>query len=192
MAGSDNINASRIIPFIPSAIPTGSSQEEIIDVKGLPFITALLKIHMTAPAGADTITARESINSVFSHTARFRDNKNLGRLYGGISNINSETSLPLTVVMNLVASNDIHTDNNRKKNKTTAATAGFDEKKIAISVINVGNLPLQGMNELVRIAAVRSFGDDIMRVPVTATALHPIPKDIVSACLPQLPHLLKI
>ena len=61
-------------------------------------------------------------------------------------------------------------------------------KNIPIMQIMAGNLPLQGMKTLVKIAKIRIFLDSIILAPVTPTALHPSPMHIVRLCLPQDPH----
>ena len=59
-------------------------------------------------------------------------------------------------------------------------------KNIEISAMRVGNLPLQGTSEFVKIAINRSRGEWIMRQPTTPAALQPKPMHMVSACLPQV------
>ncbi len=58
-------------------------------------------------------------------------------------------------------------------------------KKIAISAIRVGNLPLQGTKLLVRMARRRSLSESMIRQPVTPAALQPNPMAMHSACFPQ-------
>lgn len=53
-------------------------------------------------------------------------------------------------------------------------------KKIVISDIMAGNLPLHGTKELVIMAINRSRGESIIRHPVTPQALQPKPIHMVS------------
>ena len=55
-------------------------------------------------------------------------------------------------------------------------------------VVIIGNLPLQGTNDFVSMASIRSRFESIIRHPVTPTALQPNPIHIVRACFPQLLH----
>ena len=64
-------------------------------------------------------------------------------------------------------------------------------KNIVNTKIRVGNLPLQGINELVSIAINLSLLESIILAPVTPTSLHPIHIHIVRACLPQVPFFSK-
>ena len=65
-------------------------------------------------------------------------------------------------------------------------------KKAVIMLISIGNLPLQGTNEFVKIATSLSLFESIIRHPTTPAALQPKPIHIVKACFPQAPHFLKI
>ena len=60
-----------------------------------------------------------------------------------------------------------------------------------IIVINSGNLPLQGIKLLVKIAIIRSRGESMIRHPVTPAALHPSPMAMVRHCFPQAEHFWK-
>ena len=48
-------------------------------------------------------------------------------------------------------------------------------KNREISIMSVGNLPLQGTREFVRMAIRRSLGESIIRHPTTPAALQPKP-----------------
>ena len=61
-------------------------------------------------------------------------------------------------------------------------------KNRKLNAISVGNFPLHGTKELVRMANRRSLGEAMMRHPTTAAALHPKPIDMVNTCFPQDPH----
>ena len=61
-------------------------------------------------------------------------------------------------------------------------------RKRVITAIIIGNLPLQGINELVKMAKSRSLLESIILQPFTAAALQPSPIHIVSACFPQEEH----
>ena len=50
---------------------------------------------------------------------------------------------------------------------------------------------MQGVRELVMIAIERSRGESIILAPVTPTALHPSPIQVVKACLPHALHFSK-
>ena len=63
-------------------------------------------------------------------------------------------------------------------------------KNIVISVIKVGNLPLQGTKLLVSIAINLSLFELIILVPITPQALHPKPIHIVRDCFPLAQALL--
>ena len=65
-------------------------------------------------------------------------------------------------------------------------------KNIVEIAIKVGNLPLHGTNEFVKIAINLSLGESIILHPDTPTALHPKPIAIVKACFPQVLHFLNI
>ena len=56
--------------------------------------------------------------------------------------------------------------------------------------IKIGNLPLQGMKLLVKIAISRSLGESIILAPITPTALQPKFIIMVKACLPHEAHFL--
>ena len=58
-------------------------------------------------------------------------------------------------------------------------------KNMVRMLIRIGNLPLQGTKQLVKMAIIRSRGESIIRQPTTPAALHPNPIHMVSACLPQ-------
>lgn len=64
--------------------------------------------------------------------------------------------------------------------------------KIDIIAIMVGNLPLQGLKQLVIMAISFSFLSFIIRHPITPQALQPYPIHIVRACFPWVPHFLKV
>ena len=57
-------------------------------------------------------------------------------------------------------------------------------KKIVIIAIIIGNLPLHGTNEFVRIEINFSLGESIILQPVTPALLQPNPIHIVNACFP--------
>ena len=63
--------------------------------------------------------------------------------------------------------------------------AGVPAKNIPMRRIRVGNRPLQGIRELVRMAMSRSRGESMIRAPETPTALQPRPMSMVRHCLPQ-------
>ena len=54
-------------------------------------------------------------------------------------------------------------------------------KNIEINAISVGNLPLQGIKEFVRIAISLSLSESIILHPVTPTELQPSPMHMRSA-----------
>ena len=58
-------------------------------------------------------------------------------------------------------------------------------RKSEINAISIGNLPLQGTNEFVRIAISLSLFPEMILHPTTPAALQPKPMHIVKACLPQ-------
>lgn len=58
-------------------------------------------------------------------------------------------------------------------------------RKSEINAISIGNLPLQGTNEFVRIAINLSLFPEMILHPTTPAALQPKPMHIVKACLPQ-------
>src|SRR5699024_2295094 len=65
-----------------------------------------------------------------------------------------------------------------------------DVKKMVITSISMGNLPLHGMNPLVIIAMSLTLRASIILNPTTPAALHPSHLHMVRACLPQvLQHL---
>lgn len=53
-------------------------------------------------------------------------------------------------------------------------------KNMVIMAMSVGNLPLQGTKEFVKMAMRRSRGDSMIRHPVTPQALQPKPMHIDS------------
>ena len=73
--------------------------------------------------------------------------------------------------------------NKVKKNDTCSLLLDV-VKNIDMSAIIIGNLPLQGINELVNIAISLSLLLSIILLPTTAQALQPKPEHIVNACLP--------
>ena len=58
-------------------------------------------------------------------------------------------------------------------------------KNRVMMAIRVGNFPLQGTSEEVRMAMSRSLGLSMIRQPVTPQALQPRLMHMVRACLPQ-------
>ena len=56
--------------------------------------------------------------------------------------------------------------------------------------INVPQRPLHGTKLFVKIASIRSLGDSIIRVEITAAALQPNPMAIVKDCFPCAPTCL--
>ena len=65
-------------------------------------------------------------------------------------------------------------------------------KNMVIMDINIGNLPLQGIKLLVKIAISLSLLESIILAPITPTALQPKFIIMVRACLPQEAHFLNI
>ena len=58
---------------------------------------------------------------------------------------------------------------------------------MVMRAMRVGNFPLQGTRQAVRLATSRSLGLSMMRQPVTPQAAHPKDMHMVSACFPQVP-----
>ena len=83
----------------------------------------------------------------------------------------------------------IHTVTNNANSKLPSKR--FDTKNIVITVIIVGNFPLQGTSELVMTAKRRSLGEFMILAPVTPHALQPNPMHMVRACFPQALHFAK-
>lgn len=144
------------------------------------------------PAGIDTITARNSTNSILSLKVDFITFLKSGTLYFGSSKI-SEPLLPFSAVLLSIFEHIIVTITERtmKDKSIRLAVIEFLAKNIDITAIKNGNRPLQGVKELVIMAMFLSLFESIIRAPVTPIALQPSPIQVVRACLPQALHFSK-
>ena len=156
----------------------------------------LLSNHITAPAGAATITALPKTFKVRSNTERTSTFINCGFLKGGSSSVKEEASPFKSVRDNSFVNKKVKRTQPiiitvRKKVVITEPFIATEEAKNKDNnVISVGYLPLQGIKLFVSIASSRSRSESIIRQPVTPAALQPSPIHIQSACFPQALHLL--
>ena len=150
---------------------------------------------MISPIGAEIEIARPSTNSVLSKIERTITLPTLGGRYEGNSSVNDEgvplrnvfeSSLDITRVtptlkiMIAVKINAALTDFMTPESEAT--------KNIEIIAIMVGNLPLHGTKQFVRIAIRRSLGESMILQPTIPAALQPKPIAMHRLCLPQALH----
>ena len=64
----------------------------------------------------------------------------------------------------------------------------LQEKNMEDIAASIGNRPLHGVRQLVKMASKRSLGESMILQPTTPAALHPSPMLQVSACLPHASH----
>ena len=148
-------------------------------------------IQIINPAGAATITALPSTNSVLSKTDLTITFPICGFLYGGSSKANDE-GMPFNIVFDKIFETNrvvktpsiIVQVNKNVENKDTYGPAAKPAKNMVIIAINVGNLPLQGTKLFVIMAISFSLGESIILQPITPQALQPNPMHMVRACFP--------
>lgn len=129
--------------------------------------------------------ARPSTNAVLSNMLRRMTCPICGRRYGGNSSTKAEGIPFRSVLLRKKEANSVMLTARRISRKTKRPAAhGFPRaKKIPARRISVGNRPLQGTKELVRMAMSRSLGDSMMRQAVTPAALQPKPMHMSNALL---------
>ena len=190
LAGKPRINARSIVPSSPMALANGSRIADVLLSRVSPPMVMFANIHIISPAGAATAAALPKTNRVLSRIERTITRKKSGFLYGGSSRV-KEDGCPFKIVLDKMV-------DTRKVTKIPSITKPVkisvdksDENLLPLKIINivireirVGNLPLQGTKQLVRIAISRSRGESIILQPVTPTALQPNPIHMVSACFP--------
>ena len=197
-AGNPKMKAKSITPSSPSKSAKGSRKlVHIVSIDKLPTYT-LDNIYIMIPAGMATTIALPNTYKVLSNILLIITFKYCGLRYGGSSNINDD-GIPFKIVLDNIL--DIIKVINTEKHITNTSNNALNNeevkvlfnptKNIVIIAIIIGNLPLHGTKELVRIAINLSLLESIIRHPVTPTALQPNPIHIVSACLPQALHFLK-
>ena len=195
LAGKPNINEINTTPSNPINLPNGSSSILKLDNILVSLIFMLAKSQISNPVGNATITALPNTCSVLLNILLIIVFINWGLRYGGNSKVNDE-GVPLSIVF----------DNNQDVNKVTIIPSNitpvsinpFNKLELLLPIKNidmmanrVGNLPLQGIKLLVKMAISLSRLESIIRQPVTPTALHPKPIHIVKACLPHALHFWK-
>lgn len=149
---------------------------------GVPLALVLVKSQIRAPDGAATDKALPSMQRVLSRRERVRVFASCGRRYGGSSRAKAGVSpFKIVDVNSFVTSNVTATPiiiSSKTKSADTTEERGLPNippMNIAEIAVSIPNLPLQGINVLVIMAAIRSAGEEIIRQPVTPTALHPSP-----------------
>ena len=172
--------------------PIGSSLVEIIFKSDILSTLIFASAQIISPAGTATATALKRTSKILSLIVEIITFLKSGTLYLGSSKIR-ELLFPLSTVLlstfELIIVHIIDIAINAKSIRL--ATIEFLAKNIDMTAIKKGNLPLQGVRELVITAIARSLGESIILAPVTPTALHPSPIHVVSACLPQALHFSK-
>lgn len=194
-AGRPKIKAARIVPSSPIISPIGS--KILVKWKRILFspIVTFASSFIIIPAGTETVMARTSIFRVLSKKERTSTDIRRGFLYGGSSNKNDD-EIPLRIVLDKMrfTKKVIATEkHNIRSSRTLCQTVEKLSNKVGarnkvITAIIIGNLPLQGINEFVKMAKSRSLLESIILHPFIAAALQPSPIHIVSACFPQEEH----
>ena len=148
--------------------------------------------HITNPIGAETIIAFISTCNVLSNIEFTIIFFIFGFLNGGSSNIKGDDFPFIIVLESSFDTSKVVTIDIMISDKSISVDVNVDVvKNIVISVIRVGNLPLQGTKLFVRIAINLSFFELIILADITPQALHPNPIHIVRDCLPLVHALLK-
>lgn len=198
-AGNPRTKATSITPSSPIILANGSKKlvrcSKIVSAPILVFA----KNQIIIPAGKATHIALPRTNKVLSKIDLTITLPHFGTLYGGNSNVNEDTSpfktvidsnfemakvIPTPIIITIIKINIPPIEE--------IIPEYVSVKNIVIIDIIVGNLPLHGINEFVRIAINLSRGESIILVPITPHALQPNPMHIVSACFPQALHFLKV
>ena len=188
----------RIVPSRPSTLPRGSRKSVMYLKRLSPPTLRLAIIHITAPAGKATTTARVKTDNTLVFIERIIVLNICGFLYLGNSKINEEDFSAVTdeiifEVNSVIAVAIISSSRIINAVKMCVKLPSTDAaKKMVLRVISVGMRPLQGMKLFVSIAMLRSLLDDIIRHPTTPQALQPNPISIVRACFPLVPEFLNI
>ena len=192
------MKAKSITPSSPSKSAKGSRKlVHIVSIDEVSIYT-LDNIYIMIPAGMATTIALPNTYKVLSNILLIITFKYCGLRYGGSSNINDD-GIPFKIVLdnildiNKVINTEKHitnTNSNELSNEEVKVLFNPTKNMVIIAII-IGNLPLHGTKELVRIAINLSLFESIIRHPVTPTALQPNPIHIVRACLPQALHFLK-
>ena len=190
-AGNPSRNPSRITPSSPMNCAGVSRSAAQCAKMEPPPIWQLVKHQITAPAGAAARQALPSTKIVRSSSERTSTLPNWGLRYGGSSSV-KEDGTPRRMVCdsrrdtaNVTKTPSRISPSSNRAELTERHSPLPAAKNREIQVIMVGNLPLQGIKLLVRMAISRSRGESIMRQPVTPAALQPKPMHMVSPCLPQ-------
>ena len=195
-AGNPKINANRINPSRPIALPSGSSKLATKLKSVIPFILIFAVKKIIIEAGIEDVIALPKTKIVRSKTLLTITLPICGFLNGGNSRIKG-FGFPFKNVLDNsdVASSVTATLKTMNKVKIIADKKPFKvpfpiTKKAVIIAVIMGKRPLQGTKQLVIIASNRSLFESIILLPVTPTALQPKPMHIVRACLPQLLHFI--
>lgn len=190
LAGNPKIKAINITPSKPNKDAKGFKKSAHI-FKILTFPIWIFAIHqIIRPAGAATKMALPKTNKVLSKMERTITFPIWGLRYGGSSNV-KEDGVPFKMVLDKifdVNSVIITLPTIRNANKILLPIVDpvlTPTKKMVMTLISAGNLPLHGTKEFVKIAINLSLGESIIRQPVTPAALHPKPIHILRACFPQ-------
>ena len=169
---------------------------ESIDIMLTLEIVTFDIIHITTPAGKATTTARFKTNNILPKIELIIILNTSGLRYAGNSKTNDELSPFKMVIDKIFDTNKVIIIPSKIKDVSIRALIKGEKielptKKALDSDIKIGNLPLQGTKQFVKIAINLSLFESIILAPVTPTALHPNPIHIVNACFPQALHLLK-
>ena len=195
-AGNPKINAVRITPSSPKNLANGS-RKPVICESSEKFPTEIFESsQMTSPAGAATAAALDKTKRVLSKTDLTTVRPTCGIRNGGSSRVKADGSPRRKVAernfdaksvaitpAQIAAESNAAEIKDEKGDETTA--------NIVKTEISSGNRPLHGTKEFVKIAISFSLRDEIIRHPVTPTALQPNPIHIVRACFPHAPHFRK-
>lgn len=144
--------------------------------------------------GAETIIARRRIEGVRSVSADMVTFKRLTLRKEGSSKIKGARSPFKTVEeRHFEARSVVKKEKQRTRAIINAERMGLPgARKMEMQAMIAPKRPLQGVRELVRIDINLSCSEGMMALFVTPTQLQPKPMHTVSACLPQLPHFLKV
>ena len=181
------MNANSITPSIPIIFPTGSRYPAIRFSSVASPTYTFPSTQRNRPAGAATITALPRTYTVRSSKERTMTFPICGVRYGGNSRTKDD-GFPLRSVddksfeTTRVTITEVTTKTVRISADKSEPNADADPmKNIEINAISVGNLPLQGIKEFVRIAISLSLSESIILHPVTPTELQPSPMHMRSA-----------